>query len=354
MKKLAFLLIVVALVSCSKDKDDEGIVKDGWNITVVDDVNAAGNDISVAIDGNNKLHICYTDDSDLKYANNKSGSWSKETLVSAAGIVMILMYNDIAVDDNGNVHILYATVTNELNTHSIVYYATNVTGTMVKIPVYEVDGSISGMGIAATSDGKVHIVLSDEDFRLNHLTNIGGSMFYQDMFSYWTSVRPRIALDVNENAYVAYEHGGEGVLRMQVINTAGELVSNYVVDGVVNSGDKTGWSPDIAVNANATYIIYYDYSAEEMMFYNNGSIFPIESSNLADGNVAIDPEGTPHILFSNHRALRYGELSSGSFTLVDLPDETNSRTNGMAIGSDGKVYIVYSSGTTYDLRLMTK
>src|SRR5512145_1211385 len=100
MKKLAFLLIIVALVSCSKDKGDEGTVKDGWNISVVDDVNATGNDISVAIDGNNKLHLCYSDDSDLKYAHNKSGSWSKETLVSAAGIVMILMYNDIAVDDN--------------------------------------------------------------------------------------------------------------------------------------------------------------------------------------------------------------------------------------------------------------
>jgi hypothetical protein len=359
MKKAMFLMALAVLFSCNKDNsnDNSSTTIDGWKISEIDNVIAANNDISVSCDGNNKIHVCYCDDDNIKYATNKSGSWKKQTLATAEGNIMMMGYNDLATDGSNHVHIVYATETNEMSPQSIIYYATDKSGTMQTEPIYTVAGSISGMGIVATEDGKVHIIYSDPNFRLKYINNLAGSWSgIQDIGSYWTSVRPRMALDSDGNVYAAYEHGGEGVLRLQLINASGNLVSNNIVDGIVDSGNDIGWSPDIAINPsdNASYILYYNYTGEKMVFYNDGSISDVESSNWSDGNVALDPDGNPHILYSNGSKLRYGIWNGSTFDLADLPDVTNSRKNGLVMGSDGKAYIVYASSSTYTLRMMVK
>jgi hypothetical protein len=85
-----------------------------WVIQTVDSTGDVGGDTSIATDSNNKVHISYYDGSnrDLKYATNASGSWVTET-VDSAGI------NTSIVIANNKVHISYAT-------NGDLKYATNV------------------------------------------------------------------------------------------------------------------------------------------------------------------------------------------------------------------------------------
>ncbi|MBM3248565.1 MAG: hypothetical protein FJZ10_03995 [Candidatus Omnitrophica bacterium] len=72
---------------------------------------------SIAVDSNNKAHISYRDaaNTDIIYANNISGAWSREVVDSdspAGG------YNSVAVDSDNKVHISYFS-------NNFLRYATN-------------------------------------------------------------------------------------------------------------------------------------------------------------------------------------------------------------------------------------
>ncbi len=355
MKRMLYVAVIIAAVmGCDKDDaGDEGRIIDGWTIKVIDEVSAGNGEITAARDGNNKLHVVYTDFGEtIKYATNKSGSWVKTTLVTEAGLLMIGGDHGIAVDGNNHVHIVYATETNEMPGETTIYYATDQSGSLVSEVLYSAEGSMSGMDIAATADGHVHIVFGNEDFYLIYKNNLSGSWATATIDSYWTSAEPSLALDSDENLYVAYYHGWDGILKLQVINSSGALVSNTTLD---NTGDA-GWSPSMCINKsdNSKYIVYWDYDIEKSKLYNNGTIEQIETSTWSKGGIAIDNSGYPHMTYNVGNTFKHAIRNSEGFTIETLPDEIANDPSDIVIESTGKINIIYPSRTTWNLCVMSK
>jgi hypothetical protein len=82
------------------------VYADNWTISTIDSAGVVGEDTSIAIDSNNKIHVSYFDftNQDLKYATNSSGSWVTSTIDSTG---YVGYYTSIAVDSNNKAHISY-------------------------------------------------------------------------------------------------------------------------------------------------------------------------------------------------------------------------------------------------------
>jgi hypothetical protein len=357
MKKyLLFLLVFAAFTACKKDSsgkdgsDDDGTKIDGWSSKAISDKSPTG-DISAVCDKSDKLHVCIDGyDDRFYYCTNKSGSWVTTTILEKETSIVLTPSCGIAVDDDKHVHMIYCSYFNGTGGDTKLYYTTDKSGEMETEVIYtELSNGLSGMCIAATKDGNVHIVFGNVEMRLVYMTNVSGSWTSTIIDSYWTSVRPRIALDASENAYVVYEHGYENTVKMEIINSSGSPVSNTVFD-------YYGWSPKIAINpeTDAVYVPYWDSNLEVMKLYNNGTIETIEACNWPEGGVAVDNSCNYHFTYSNLDDLQYVTNKSGSQVIETLPFKTATVNSNIVVESTGKVDIFYIDGTTYDLSVMSK
>lgn len=338
-----FTLIFFLLAGCSKNSSNPAGNTDGSsNIQTIDNVNAANGDISAAIDGNNKLHAAYFSfNLGLKYATNKTGSW----------VTTMIHAEDTSTTISGL----------KVSDESAVYYATNKTGSWVKTKIAYATGSdFSGAGLAVTSTGKVHIVYGDQTMRLIYKHNLSGSWTSAgNLGSYWASVRPRLALDASNNVYVAYEHGGEGTLHLQVINSAGSLVSNSILDGVIGSGMSVGWSPDIAINKTngAAIIPYWNYDSKLLKIYNGGTITTLDTlNNWTEPGIVTDNSGKAHICYTDlsTNELYYVSNKTGAWVREKLPVSVISKNSALVIESTGKLHFIYCVKGVNALRVITK
>jgi hypothetical protein len=350
------LLLLVAVLGCSKDSSDSSTGTDNTtslNTQVIDNVNAANGDISAAIDKSNKLHVAYFNfNTGIKYATNKSGAWVSAMLHAEDANTTLTSYNDIAVDAADYAHVVYTTSGLTFGSECCVYYATNKSGSWVKTKIDSAIADFSGVGIAVSSSGKVHIVYGGSGTYIAYVNNLSGAWSAPvTIGSYWASVRPRLALDSARNVYCTYEHGGEGTLHLQVISATGVLGSNTVVDGVLDSGLSTGWSPNIAVHnaSNLKYISYWDYDNRVLKLYNAGTIITIDSCyNWPESGIALDDSGKVYVSYfdSNTMRLKYTTNKSGSWVKNILTPVTNSKYSDIAIEPNGKIHIVYSTPNT--------
>jgi hypothetical protein len=132
---------------------------DGWVISVIDTMGfntaAYDNPLAVAMDGYDRLHIVYFDDSNLetdgpylKYATNTSGTWTKSILLHRA------YYPAIAVDKNNKVHIVYAGSGGGLD------YANNILGNWAFTAIDTVSGLVLS-DIAVDDAGGIHVSYND-------------------------------------------------------------------------------------------------------------------------------------------------------------------------------------------------
>ncbi len=135
-----------------------------WSVSNVDD--GYIRQVSLAVDGNGKVHIVYDDNvSRLRYASNRSGAWVVETIESEGSP----SYPSLAVDPAGNAHVSYYS-----NDVGELRYATNAAGGWRIIPVDAV-GSVPLNGgadtaIALDTLGKAHVSYFSGG-RLKYVTN---------------------------------------------------------------------------------------------------------------------------------------------------------------------------------------
>ncbi len=360
-----FTLIILLLGGCSKESTNPIVNDDGTlnsNIQTIDNVNAANGDVSTAIDGNNKLHVAYFSfNLGLKYATNKTGSWVSTMIHPEDTSTTMSVYNDIAVDSSGFAHIVYTISGLRVTDESAVYYATNKTGIWVKTKIAFATGSdFSGAGLAVTSTGNVHIVYGDHTMSLMYKHNLSGSWTSAgNLGSYWTSVRPRLALDASNNVYVAYEHGGEGTLHLQVINSAGSLVSNSILDGVSGSGVSVGWSPDIAINKTNGFVLtpYWNYDSKLLKIYNGGTITTLDTlNNWTDPAIVTDISGKAHICYTDLTTyeLYYVSNKTGPWVKEIITASVTARGSALVVEPTGKLHFIYCVKGVNSLRVITK
>jgi hypothetical protein len=159
---------------------------------------------SIAVDSNNKVHIAYIDIDNgdcewqtcpelhyagdackvyIKYATNKNGSWTTETVYQYYGDTNYLYPPSIAIDSNNKVHIAFTFC--DL-CYDKLFYATNVSGSWYVSYECE-DGGVppcrdatpyAGLfpSIAIDPNNNVHISQSEWRYgRLWYTTNAGGT-----------------------------------------------------------------------------------------------------------------------------------------------------------------------------------
>jgi hypothetical protein len=356
---IALILILLLLTGCSKNSGNPAGNSDSTsNTQTIDNVNAANGDISATIDKNNKIHIVYNSfNLGIKYATNKTGSWVTTMIHAEDSTMYMTTYNDIAVDSSGFVHIVYTTSWMVVTGEAAVYYATNKTGSWVKTKLaYAIGADFSGCGLAVTSAVKVHIVYGDNTMHLMYKNNLSGTWTGAgNLGTYWTSVRPRLALDVSNNVYVAYEHGGEQTLHLQVINSTGSLVSN----SIIGSGTSAGWSPDIAINkiTGAAIIPSWNYDTHLLNVYNGGTVTTLDTlTNWIDPAIKTDISGKAHMCYTDlsTNELYYASNKTGTWIKEKLPVSVVSRSSDLVIESTGKIDFIYCVKGANELKIVSK
>jgi PKD repeat protein len=324
-----------------------------WVFTTVDSLGDVGNDTSIAIDSNDKVHMSYFDgtNGNLKYATNSGGSWASYTLDSA-GIVG--KSTSIAVDSADKVHISYLDWTN-----TALKYATNAGGAWA---YYTVDnGGDVGLytSIALDSNDRVHISYQDwTSYSLKYATNTGGSWTNQTIDSsgdvgYYTS----IAIDSADNVHISYGDGGFDDLKYAT-NTGGAWTC-YTVD----STGFVGYESSIAVDSNDfVHISYSDDGNANLKYATNAggswANFTLDDTSYVGicTSIAVDLEDHVHISYQdyhdmNNTILKYATNETGAWEYYSLENVgTAGYGTSIALDSHGLVHLGYKDSIDKDLR----
>lgn len=366
MKKILPIITILLICGCSSDDSSPtgGSLPDDPlpDNTLIDNVSAANGGISAAIDGNDNMHVAYFEfNRGIKYATNKSGGWAATMVHPEDTTLTMSVFNDIAVDTAGFVHIVYTTSGLTMSDTSAVYYATNKTGSWIRTKIaFTTNSSFSGCGIALTGAGKAHIAYGNKTMELFYTNNLAGPWISPVVVgSYWASVRPRLAAGPGDNVYLAYEHGGEGTLHLQQINAAGALGSNTIIAGVPSSGESKGWSPDIAVNplTGSPLVVYWNYDDKRLNLYTEGNITMIDSlANWTEASITTDHNGHTYISYTDRSTNELYMVTdkSGAWAAEKMAVSANSMYSAIMVESTGKVDIVYCPTGVNALRVISK
>lgn len=360
MKKFYLLLLLFTGIIGCKDPDDNNDNNDdttkvgGWTVRKIADFQPYGQ-ISAACDNKDKLHVVTAvSDEKLTYLTNVSGSWENTSLFECSLDYYIGAYSNVGVDNNNKVHVALHCSHNSFDEPDTkLYYITNKSGSFQTEVVPVSATPASGITILSKSDNIVHIFYGSLDMQVVYITNRTGSWTEQVIGNYWTSLTPNAAFDANGNIYVAIEQGYERVLRLAVINSGGELISNSVID---NTSSDTGWSPSIAISPKSGDIMinYWDAANEKLKLYQNGAISTVASCPWSEGNIIFDKNGNYYFTYFTVESLNMGSNASGEMQLTELPFTAVDRYSDVVVQSNGTVNIFFNDKSSYRLTMITK
>jgi len=327
-------------------------ISEDWEITTVDDGDdnsyRVGEYSSIALDGNGKVHISYSDfwNRDLKYATNKGGSWATKTVQSLG---QVGIYTSIAVEDNGSAHIGYSQV-NDLAYELLPYYATNASGfwtyRILGFPGYH------GSSLALDSNDKVHIIYSYVDYFYDgsvlHTTNESGQWIVEvvhDLGNYGNF--PSLDIDSDDFLHAVYQQYDPGqVFPVYATNLTGSWNVEGIPSCVYADGDNSSLAIDPDEKVHFSHHNFYNMEAK-VTTNQSGSW---ETSVLATGNrfekcsMAMDSQGYIHVSFYDnlYYCLKYATNSSGQWqiTTVDTDGKVGNY-NSIAVDGNDHLHISY-------------
>ena len=170
----------------------------GWTRQVVD---TGGWDLlwnSLAVDDYGNVHLSYYDRAlgALKYATNASGAWETQTLLS--GGAHDSDSTSLAVDDQGAVHIVVTGI-NDLQ----LKYLTNAGGAWT---IQNIDRLATLAKVAVDGNGKVHIVYAgvDNHFCIRHASNETGLWNFSEVLAMQGATGLSLAVDGEGRVHAAY------------------------------------------------------------------------------------------------------------------------------------------------------
>lgn len=323
-----------------------------WIFTRLDSAADVGNDTSIALDHDDKVHISYYDSTnrDLKYVTNAGGEWANYTIDSASDVGQ---YTSIAVDSNGSVHISYFDWTN-----GDLKYATNAGGVWRTQTVDSAGTTGLFTSIAVDSSDNVHISYLDAtNYDLRYATNSNGSWAYYTIDSAGdVGFDTSIAVDSLDNVHISYGDWTNEDLKYAT-NEGGSWAS-YTID----SEGSVGFDTSIAVDSgNGVHISYLDDSNASLKYATNtaGSwaVYTLDTEGDVglSTSIALDSEDKVHISYCDFsdfgdRDLKYATNAGGSwayytiFSAGDVGFDTS-----IAVDEHGLVHMSFSDYTNYDL-----
>ncbi|MFH0889067.1 MAG: hypothetical protein V1871_07670 [Planctomycetota bacterium] len=310
---------------------------------------------SIAIDANNKPHICYRNSQSygLSYATNITGNW-----VITIADVAVGAGNDcsIALDSNNKAHISHY--------GGAPKYTTNESGVWVTTSITNTGGAGNWPSIAVTGTAptQVHISYGDENTNLAYATNITGGWVIITVdsaisFAFHTS----IAIDSNNKMHISYwDYGNDGINGKLKYATNASGV--WVCSTLDSTGCVGGYTSIAIDSSNKVHISYWDYTNGDLKYATNASgvwvCSTLDSADRVGGytSIAIDSNNKVHISYydSTNSDLKYATNATGSWicSTIDSTGDVGDYTS-IAIDSNNKVHISYYDSINGDLKYAT-
>jgi hypothetical protein len=165
--------------------------------------NLPGYSASIKLDSDDKIHISYYDESApdrIMYITNASGLWVPTT-IDDENMFSAGWETSLAIDDDNKIHITYYK-----QPEDTLEYATNVTGSWVITPIDDTSGNVWNAAIAIDSGDKAHVCYgSGEAFK--YATNATGSWVSSDVDAPYTGGDCSIAVDDDDGIHISYYDG---------------------------------------------------------------------------------------------------------------------------------------------------
>jgi hypothetical protein len=343
-----------------------------------------GDQLAMALDANNIVHLAYRDASEVMYGNNDGGTWSLSLL--GAGYPFLLaaastdnvaislntgnaelgaylkqganwnqVYFDfgftaaapaLCADPAGHAHFVYLETPSTTFTH-----ATNASGAWTFDTIAATIGpGAKNFGLVSDNAGKLHVsYYSGLNFDLNYATNAGGA---------WTTAvidgsnmvgsDSSLAMDSNGALHVSYSDDGNGYLKYAT-NQSGTW-KTVTVDNTAVVG---GWSGIAVDSGGMVYIAYNDQSHAAVKVatgnYSGFTTTTVDTGGGAYPSIALDSHELPQIAYVG-AGLRHAGYDGHAWQ-IDVVDATAlSSQTGISNAAAGALAIAYQ-GVGSKLRL---
>lgn len=322
-----------------------------WQTSTLDSNGDFGVHTSMAVDSNGDLHIVYYDGTNeaIKYATDESGSW----VYSPLDIVGTATDTSIAVDSNDIVSIAYYEGTN-----GYLKYATQVDGSWAFTTLDSSGDAGAYPSLAFDSNDNAHISYWDStNFELMYVTDVSGSWVIDTLDSTddvgkWTS----IGIDSEDKVHISYYDSTNGDLKY-----ATDVSGTWEYSPVDSSGTLGTYSSLIIDSSDDIHISYYDGMVGDLKYANDETGFWTITTVDSVGNVgmhnsiALDSNDDVHISYYDYAPnydFKYATHSSGSWdrTIVDS-DGNVGGFGSMVISSSDDIFIAYRDVTNQDLKI---
>lgn len=353
---LIFVILSIFLQGCSDDSSSTAPAVTGggtntgsdWSVQLVKSGNFANGEINVSADADCELYIsAYDFNVGLQYITNKSGAWVS-TLVAADNGNSEGAQNDIAVDNNGKIHIIYSH-------YGGIVYATDESGTWSYEDMWL--GSGGSCCIVSDSEGNLHSAFddnNDSDLRYTYKPSGGIWGAKVKIAEEWINSYCDIDVDGSNNPHVIFNFSGHSNLRYALFNGSWSISTIEGSDSYPYIPD-TGWTPAIAVNktTNAANIAFWNKTDSLVQFSNcvPHSAYTLgTSAKWARPCITLDTDGYVHIFYSESgtSALHYATNRSGSWNFTTVPAISAAiGANGLAVAIDkgNKIHVIYSNSS---------
>ena len=304
-------------------------------------------ELSMAVDAEGAVHVCYGSPLGLVYATNAGGKWSEIKFGQSA------YFCSIAVDSEGFIHIAGIDDNRDLSYISNRLGAWNIT---------QVDWNIWGYPLSIAVDSKNCAHISYCKSTLKYATNSNGS---------WTTCTPidrdvlafeglssDIAVDSNDKVHIACE---EGVV-VYITNANGNWSWEQV------SGLDITYSPSIAVDNDGVPHVGYigritypgvwglQHATRIENEWSTLSVEALESSMYPSCSLAVDRDGRTHMSYIHRETgeLKYARIGEDGFSTNTLSHQAYGGLTSCAIGTDADnhVHMVFVD-RFHDLRYLT-
>jgi len=307
-----------------------------WNIYTMDSVGDVGSNTSIAVDSNNQAHISYIDTTNgkLKYMTILDGQWKSSWIIGSASD----QCTAIAVDSNGKCHMAYNGPNGELN------YATNATSDSGLIHTIETGvwaGLFGDEDIAVDGNGNPHIVyFNGPNFDLKYATNASGNwetsvIVNGSVSGELPAYSASIGVDSNDKVHICYYDDAAPDSIKYITNISGV----WTQDTVDTIGSAAGWSTGLSVDSeDKIHIIYYDWGDDALKYATNASgTWQSETVNNNSGNVfsaslAVDQTNQPYIVYSSDSGFMYAKKAADTWQISEIDEAWTGAYNSVAIG----------------------
>ena len=325
-----------------------------WHTEIIDSTPGVGTQASVAIDGDDHLHIIYGysieisshgDGPYYRYATNASGQWIFEDL----NIIPLAAYHPtMNIDPSGAIHLLWTFPAGTGASGSNIHHTTNASGAWTD-ETTELWGSVCDWVVDV--DGTVHLLYQNlqnyPDVEITYAVKSNGAWETSTIQDTDYGPSGGLAMDGNGEVHIAHSDGTSGNLyyvhgllnswQSEIIEDLGERLRRIVLD-IDSSGQ--------------VHIAYQDPASGDLKYARGTTGSWTTETVDADGSatsIGVTPGSVPHICYSGSEAIMHATISGGSWVQNTIEPwvATNPRVSAAAVDAAGTVHVLYHDSQGY-------